>query len=533
MRVERVAKTLIALGMLSLAAGPSGCSRGISGSTDHATSNTPPTNCGVANSGVAYLFFSTSDATCPGKPLAVDAGTDALSNIFYLAPATVFVAGIYDSATRTVNDVHNYALVYAKTSGNFYKVSALKSSGTPTPTQLSSENSAGKICPTFAPTDAPTEAVDLANPDHSQIVYHTPGKNEICNDADDVYKMVRLDMGAADAPITAKQPIGTALHDWTTGAISGWLVNDAGALKKCEANFANCLVASSLEIKNYTSQVSIAGSNRWLVDIDHRLYVYDGDTNTLSAEIHTMVDEIRPLVTAVINDSNRFYFSTGKAPQEIYSAPVDGSASATRLVTATANINGLALSANKLLYWTNTGINAVSKTSGAVIPLVTGSSLITMAAVNANHVYYTAGINEAHPIAGSVNDDGNLKVETPDASWQGFSIVTSWNLTDGFATISQAQTVIRAEGYNALGIGKGFGGAKLYAFDAATATQVALVGTVPTDVVRIYCSSSGANVLCNGSNASLQNDIFLLNAATLNSLVRVTDTPTKSEFLIN
>ncbi len=530
MRVANVAKTFIALGLLSLAAGLSGCSRGISGSTNQPTSNTSPTNCGVVNPGVAYLFFSTSDATCPGKPLAVDAGSDVLSNIFY--PATVFVAGSYDPPTRTVNDIHNHVLVYPKTSGNFYKVSALQTSVTPTPTQLSSENSAQKICSAFAPT----EAVDFANPDHSQFVYRTPGQNEICNDTDDVYKMVRLDMGPADAPVTAKEPIGTALHDWTTtGAISGWLVNDAGALKRCDANFANCQassVASSLEIKSYKSQVSIAGSNRWLVDIDHVLYVYNGDTNTLSAEIHTMVKAISPLVTAVINDSNKFYFSTGKAPKDIYSAPVDGSASATLLATATASINGLALSsANTLLYWTSTEINAVSKTTGAVTSLVTGSSTITMAAVNNSHVYYTAGINEAHPIAGSVNDDGSLKVETPDASWQGFSLVTSWNLTDGFATISQAQTIIRAEGYNALGIGKGFGGAKLRSFDAATTNEVALVGTVPTDIVSIYCSSSGANVLCNGLNGSDQNDVFLLNTVTP-SLVRITDTPTKGEFPI-
>ena len=526
MRVANIAKTFIALGMLSLAAGLSGCSRGISGSTDHTTSNTPPTNCGVVNSGLAYLFFSTSDSTCPGKPLAVDAGTDVLSNIFY--PATVFVAGSYDPPTRTVKNIHNHALVYPKTSGNFYKVSALQTSVTPTPTQLSSENSAQKICSAFAPT----EAVDLANPDHSQFVYRTPGKNDICNDTDDVYKMVRLDMGPADAPVTAKQPIGTALHDWTTGAISGWLVNDAGALKKCDANFANCQ-ASLREIKSYAAQVSIAGSNLWLVDIDHVLYVYNGDTNILSAEIHTMVKEISPLVTAVINDSNKFYFSTGKAPKEIYVAPVDGSASATLLVTAAARINGLALSsANTLLYWTNTEINAVSKTTRAVTSLVRGNSIIAMAAVNNSHVYYTAGINEAHPIAGSVNDDGSLPVATPDASWQGFSLVTAWNLTDGFATISQAQTIIRAEGYNALGIDKGFGGAKLRSFNTATTNEVALIGTVPTDIGSIYCSSSGANVLCNGSNASIQNDIFLLNAVTPNSLVRVTDTPTKGEYPI-
>ena len=532
MRVANVAKTFIALGLLSLAADLSGCSRGISGSTNQPTANTSPTNCGVVNPGVAYLFFSTSDATCPGKLLVVDAGTDVLSNIFY--PATVFVAGDYNFTSLTVNNIHNHALVYPKTTGNFYKVSALKSSGTPTPTQLSSESSAGKICSAFAPT----EALDFANPDRSQFVYRTPGQNEICNDTDDVYKMVRLDMGPADAPVTAKEPIGTALHNWTTGAISGWLVNDAGTLKRCDADFANCQassVASSLKIKSYTSQVSIAGSNRWLVDLDHVLYVYNGDTNTLSAAVHSMVGGINQVVMAVINDSNKFYFSTGKAPNEIYVAPVDGTASAMPLAPAAAtSINGLALSsANTLLYWTSTEINAVSKTTGIITSLIAGSSTITMAAVNNSHIYYTAGINEAHPVAGVVKDDGSPEGETLNASWQGFSLVTSWNLTDGFATISQAQTIIRAEGYNALGIGKGFGGAKLRSFDAATTTEGALVGTLPTDIVSIYCSSSGANVLCNGSNASIQNDVFLLNAVTPNSLVRVTDTPTKGEFPIN
>jgi len=520
MLLEKVAKRFLLLGVLSLSAGLCGCGVGNKGNTD-TTSNSTTITCGVSNSGIAYLFFSTADSTCPDKPRTVDAGTEVKSTIFN--PAWVFPAGTYDSATKTVNAIHNYAMVYANTNGNLYKVSALKGSSSPVPTQLSSASSAETICSVTA------RAIDLANPDNSQIVYRTPGANATCNNNDDTYKMVRLSMGASDAPITAKQPIGTAMHNWSTGAITYWLVNDAGALKRCDANFANCS-GNLLAVSSYASQWAIAGPNRWLLEIDHVVYVYDGDTNTLSAARHS-IGGTNQFVTGSITDGSNFYFVTSNEPRVIYKASVavDGSVMAAAFVTDSANpIGGFTLSTNTLLYWTSTGITRVVKSNGSATALATGTAAGVFA-VNGNHVYYNYTLGSGTPTAGSIDDDGNNKTETASASWSGVAYGTSWNLTDGFAAIYQAQTIIRADGYSA---GTGFAGAKLNSYNAASKALVAALGTVPTDITSISCSSFGPNMLCNGFNATPQSDIFLLNAETVDSLVRVTNTPTKNEYPI-
>jgi hypothetical protein len=515
---ENAVKPFLVLGILSLSAGLPGCGISHAPIATNTTPGIPTIICGVSNSGPAYLFFGTLDTSCPGKPATVDAGTDVLSNIFN--PAWVFLAGTYDSATPAVTDVHNYAMVYANKNGHLYKTSALQNSGAPTPTQLSNVSDAETICSTTV------AATDFANPDNSQIVYQTPGSNSSCFDNDDIYKMVRLGMGSSDVPVSAKQPIGTALHDWSTGTISGWLVKDANDLKRCDANFANCST-SLLPNITYASQLLIAGSNRWLLEVDHVVYVYDGDANTLSA-ITPAIDGVNRVVTGSATDGGNFYFVTSKEPKSIYVAPVVGSVKASKWVSDTTNnIIGFTLSANTLLYWTNTGITKVAKSDGSATTLIAGN-FAGVAAVNGKHVYYTYTDSNATLTAGMIDDDdGNTRLETANAGWRGFVTGTAWNLTDGFAATNQIQTLIRADGYNAV---TGFAGATLRSFNTATTAEVAVLGTLPADTTGIGCSSLGANALCTGSTPTGLTDIFSLNAETSGSLQRVTSTPTKNEF---
>ncbi len=518
MGFENITKAFF-LGVACLAAGLSGC--GVSGTTNLTAEITAPSNCGVANSAsLTYLFFSSLDATCPGKPAVVDAGTDVQSNIFN--PAWIFPTGSYNASTQTVTGIQNHVMVYAKTDGKFYKVSALKGSGLPASTAFSSVNS-DKVCA------AVLSAFDFATPDNSQIVYRSAGANNACYDSDDVYKMVRLSMAITDAPVLAKEPLlfSTAFHDWATGAISGWLVNDAGALKHCDANFGNCS-ASLTTIKNYASVVWIAGSNRWLLDLDHVIYAYNGDTKTLSSALHTInssSDGISHFVTYRTGDGNNFYFTTSKAPQAIYSVPIDGSAQASQinLPSDTDSIAGLTLSTNTLVYWTNTAIKTMAKSGGSATALLTRTSPVVVA-VRDNHIYYHTG--GATPSAGVIDDDVVPNTETANAKWVGFIQGTTWNLSDGFAAIYQTQSIIRADGYTS---SKGSAGASLRSVNTTTTAELVL-GTVPADIVSLYCSSFGANALCNGLNTSTQNDIFFLNADSAGSFLRITDTPDKNEF---
>lgn len=530
MRFEKITHALSIYGVLSLATGVSSCGVGNTPAVD--TTNYASSLCGLDVSGT-YLFFSSIAPTCPGKPPVVDAATEVQWSPFQ--PAWIFAAGTYNPATKTLNNRHHHALVYAKKNGSFYKVSAQTSNPAPASTQLSNITSAEKICTTSSGAIDIVGVIDFANPDNSQIVYGTPGANAICNDSDDTYKMVRLNMGAADTPVNAKRPIGFALHDWATGAISGWLVNDANELKRCDANFENC-TASLKHIDSYAAQLLIAGSNRWLLEIDHDVYVYDDTTREAPKKIFIIIDKNNNVASHVIggvNDSSSFYFVTNEEPNMIYKAPVDGSISASPFVADTIKpVLGLTLSANSLLYWTANGITRVNKSDGAAAAIVTGEfagvtgDFAAITAVNGNQIYYAYSANTI-PTAGIIDDDGTNKIETPAANWLGTAYDTAWNLSDGYAAVPQ--TLIRAEGYNAQG---GFANATLHSITAATRTDTGSLGTLPTGFSSINCSSIGPNALCLGTSSTNQLDVFYLNTTVTNSLTRITTTPTQSEAVL-
>lgn len=489
----------------------------------------------------SYLFYGTGsdlsavDSANPASPITVESENVLQGDSIVDNGDSVFVFGTYDATSKTLSDLHGHAIVYAKANGKLYKVNAMKSGGVPVPVQLSSESAADKICQVVQ------HATDFSNPNNSQYVYRISGGNSVCNDSDDVYKMVRLGMGTTDAPILAKEPVA-ALRNWsTTGLISGWLVNDAGALKRCDANFSNCgaSLKSLLNGGVYPYGVSGAsdlgdGSNRVLLEIvdslDASHYVYDDNAKTLSAPVSDL--------SYLGNDTNKLYFvGDGTGKKGIYSAPIDGSAAATLLVAESVDIFDLRITSNKLVYTTNTAtrteLKAVAKTGVAPTTLETSEGLMSIEidAVNGDHVFYTvfkAGV----PAAGVVDSDLTNKSVTPAAMWIGHAIAPSSSFARTHEYIFPT-TIIRVEGYDALGTGKGFADGTLRSFDTASKAQVAVLGTVPSDINRMNCGYGNGefepNLLCEGS-ALGQIDIFFVNAETSNSLVRVTNTPAKYEY---
>ncbi|TPW16890.1 MAG: hypothetical protein FD130_871 [Halothiobacillaceae bacterium] len=194
------------------------------------------------------------DPAAPAAPITVEAGSDIVTGAFGVSKAIkAFQSGSYNSATKTVTGLHTHAVIYAKTDGKLYRVSGLKS-GSLTPVQLSSENGADQLC--VGATHGADTFTDFASPDNSQYLYALPGSDDTCETGDDIWKMVRLGMSASDAPVVAKRPVSVQ-GDFNTGAIAGWLVHDAGALKKCDANFAAC------GRKRFTKPRSMAAPWRW------------------------------------------------------------------------------------------------------------------------------------------------------------------------------------------------------------------------------------------------------------------------------
>lgn len=500
----------------------------------------------------SYLFYTGSlsavDPANPALPIGVEPGSDLGTVV------AAFQSGTYNSATKILTDLHIHALIYTKTDGKFYKVSALKS-GSLTPVQVSSESAADDLCVNAMHGTA--NFTDYAHVDSSPYLYALPGADNNCETGDDVWRMVRLGMSSTDAPVAAKPPV-MALGDVATGAISGWLVHDAGVLKKCDANFAACGTAVTV-VTNKVNVMLGLGSNRHLLNIDDQLFVYDGNANTLSASLFTI--PAKTSVSALAADDGFLYFAHEKT---LYKAPSDGRVVASVLATESDNIGfQMAVTAGKVVYTTRAQLSAgvlikaaqlkvADKTSGALAQLATASTADeAFFFVNGNNIYYSltdyiasaTGLLTIAPIvAGVIDEAGGGKSETVNATWGGGAIFpTSIDLNKSASLAYPPEKMIRIEGYDALGSGKGFAGGTLKIFDAATGTAGVTLGTLPTteDFSSMNCFGAGDNTLCQAiititpppalPTLPFQTDVFFINTATAGSLTRVTATTDKNE----
>ncbi len=466
-------------------------------------------------------LYAVNPAT-PENPLTIEGAADVVAN-----SVRVFLTKTYTAATQTVSNARPYAMVYVKTDGKLYKVSGLINRDLPTPTQLSNESAADKICDVdiYGRND-----VDLANPDNSSYVYRTPGPNAICGNNDDVFKLVRLDMGANNAPVIAKAPV-IALRNWATGALSGWLVNDAGALKTCDENFKNCSASLHSITSTVKARASVGGTNRYLLEIDNALYMYDGDAQTLSTS--PIFSDSGLNIWQTRSDATNFYFVNNGTSKAIYSAPIDGSATATLMITAeTEDIHAMFVSGGKIVYATLSAIKTKTVADPvkptATKTLISGSVILNW--LSGNHIYYTTNSTSAIPTAGMIDVDGANQSETAAAAWSGLVFANSFRLD----TYDTFDTILRTEGYVSLGAGgTGFGGGALHALNMANPAQHINLGTVPTDILSLDCFSGGwaqsPNVLCQSEDVNSLSDIIFVNTEASNSLARVTSTPAVSE----
>ena len=436
---------------------------------------TPPST-GGSYAASTYLLYAVSvdatgslsalDPATPALPITVETGSDIVMdeddhNIFDPNSYGMYQSGTYNSTTKTVTNLHPHAVIYAKTDGKLYRVSALKS-GSPTPVQVSSESGADLLCVGTVEGFMGTPVSDFANPDNSQYIYVLPGVDSNCNTEDDEWKMVRLGMSASDTPVSAK-PIIEMLLDLNTGAITGWLVIDAGELKKCNANFTACGTTLML-VTSEVNEMLALGSNRSLLNIDDQLFVYDGDANTLSDPIFTI-----PLGAGVIAsaaDDNHLYFAH---EQTIYKAPIDGSDLASELAIESGYIGFLmAVTANKVVYtaganWFMTSsLKVADKATGEITELDTaGTDGIASFFVAGNNIYYNSYNLNREPTAGVINEAGGGQSETPDAAWSGSILSTSTDLSKNDSTPALADLIEHFEHHRVYFAGHD-AGARLY-----------------------------------------------------------------------
>jgi hypothetical protein len=500
---------------------------------------------------LSYLFYSNSlnavDPSSPAASILIEPTANLVQKSAGLsATAEKIQWGNLDSSSKVLTDWHTHAVIFPSTDGRIYQVSALLT-GSLTPVQVSNEAQADQICTSVIGGAA--VRLDFDNVDNSTYLYVLPGADAFCDTNDDVWKIVRLGMSMTDDPIVAKKFV-SELTDINNGAISGWLVHDAGELQRCDADFANCITLST-----------VSDSAKWrlnstfeniLLDINGKLHIYSKVTNTLSPPRFSVPTGTYNSVAD--SDGTTIYFANDNI---LYQMPADGSADATVLHTEINDIQRVVAGNNTVVFQQSINslgveIKSIAKSGGSPISLATrdNDNDILLLYVQEGKVYYNERIFSVAPeftitpiIAGVINEDGTGLSETADSVWFGGKLKTTFNLALGFRVSELLENIFLLEGFDIAGTAGGFAGSTIKVVDPATATVDTTLGDLPTTdkILDFQCLGFGDDQLCStlieiditpAPTIPFQNDVFFINSSISDSLIRVTDTIDETEAVL-
>lgn len=355
------------------------------------------------------VFVAATDPNNPGITYGPTQGM--------YAGARLFITATVAAGQPTTNNQADYAQMYKASDGHLYSVNLL-ASGSPQPTQVSSEanatiddlcslNGASTTLGTTVNYVAVQSYVDYANPSDSVYFYRLPGTSGACNTSTDEVFMVKLGMATTAAPIQALMP-AAVVHDPSSGAITGFVVNEGTALTMYDENFQNRTV-----IYTPTTAMSVVyGLANGGVTAGGGLFVIDGSIvyidyagKTVSAALFT-VPNWNPdkRFNSSANGSTEFFSvntsneaATPVVPTSaVYSMPLDGSAMPTLLANESGTVGQVLVA----IYGTTVAWSVVppggvytirTLATGTTTPVTafTGTGNSGSFVVTANNIYYT------------------------------------------------------------------------------------------------------------------------------------------------
>ncbi|MES2353533.1 MAG: hypothetical protein V4568_03855 [Pseudomonadota bacterium] len=390
--------------------------------------------------------------------------------------------GSYDATSKILLEPYIRHLVFAQ-GGHFFGVILVNNGTMPTPVQISNESGASSLC-----SFNQKQLVDYTNADNTTIVYSRPGADNVCGTSDDEWRAIRLGMGAADAPISAKQPLTGLIN--SSGAAVGWLAIEGNALKRYDINFQNATLLTTFSGSAEELSRAIGGFEQVIVRLGAGLYQYNANNGVLN-----------PLFTLSFGASNNGTLqTTTRDSQAVYLAvgnPVDGTTRLYRVPVAGNNFAEIAselntvvsmeTSANRLLYVLEVGANlrqlkSVPKQGGAtpvtlpILGLQTFTGLNGVVAASGNKVYYNVKRPNDSPVAGVIDDDGANVTDTDGARW--LSIAFSDTLHN-VSSISALSRIIRADGVVSVVGSLNYAAVTISSFNPTTGALIANLGVMP------------------------------------------------------
>lgn len=470
----------------------------------------------IPSTALAQLFFKSGslsriDPADPSAlPLLVDPGNTA--HEFGIIERT------FDAANQEIKDQRVRTILYTKDDGKFYKLGTLKGDSQ-SPAQVSSESGAASICSSEAETDTADHAQSI-------LLYELPGVDGNCTTkGDNLWKMLRLAMNAGDAPLPGKKVISTLLSK-ATGGIVGFLAIDGANLVRCDLNLQNC--TSLIVLSTGAAELEYNPFSGFLILLaDDKLYSYSIDTGLLSSSRYTFA--LSPALISTQRDATHVYFADGL---KLLKLPLDGSANASLLTTESGTIGTIKLTINKVVYLSHSvsgpdtdTLKAIAKNGGAPVALLPATTdAVFLVATAADFVYYNS-IAASIFSSGAIKEDQTAGVNRSNALWISVIFRSSFSAASGFQLIDK---ILRLEGCAFTTCANG----TLLSTDAATHSGDLILGNVPMDIVTFSFNGLANGALGTGTDSGNgnQRDLFYIKADQADSLIRITTTPTKSEF---
>jgi hypothetical protein len=462
-------------------------------------------------------FVAAIDPANPGPVFLGQAGA--------YAGARLFTTGTIVAGSPVLANQAGYAAIYKSSDGHLYRLD-LSITGAPTPRQVSSEANAttDDLCSLSGATASLGTDVnyvaeqfynDFANPENSAYFYRLPGPDGACDTSDDVVFMVKLGMGAGDAPILARMPMAV-IHNPNTGAIMGFVVNEGTALTLYDSNFQNRVVvetpAAPIGVAYALGTAQFTATGRLFLLDGTIVYVNYGNAS-VSAPLFTIPNWTPGKRFPTAANESTLYFSVDTSDRTqtpvtvtsaLYCIPRDGSSGPVQLSTESGMIQSIAapVGSTAVVYsvvpphgsYTIRDVGVSGGQAPSVVTAVTTAGNSGSFVATAGYIYYTTSSFSApdsmtrvfaNTTTGIVAMDGTIVAQPvpnsrfiaqqSDRNGSGWlNVVRARNLTP-VRLVSSADGLTYTE--------DGISGATLEVVDTSTNSVTLNLGTLPAGTI--------------------------------------------------
>lgn len=497
---------------------------------DGSSNLNPPNFSGGGTAATGLQLFVVRDAATNGTTTelrAVNWGANPPTNVAVdnIAPigsnSGIREYLVADGSPAAYTNWRKDLAIYNRGDGTLYRVE-LQLTGTPVTRRVSSQTG-DPICNVYHTNAA------FGGRAQMWYAYEVSGAgigDADCNTPNDnVWRLVRAEMGASDTPIAMYPPVTEIINTDHT-QIVGWLVMNGTNLQRYDATMG-VPAAASIDVGNVTvSHLGTSSSERIALRIGNGLRVFNAAGNSLSAPYFTFVSPIAANTRPYASDATDLYFVDNG---NLYRFALDAPATPLQIGSETIDMSRLLhLTPTRVVFVTTSGaIKSLPKNgdnSTLATPLVTplANEVLVVYAVDSTQVAFN-GVTTTVPNAyraGVTSDTGTGLV-----AFSGYGWVAAPLASTGSAHVPRYEGLLRSaiDGTNLQA------GQPLASYDI-NGNLLFNLGNVPSDI-RVLSAGNvhvGSKILLTGTGPATgggaQKDLFRVDLRAGNSLARVTDT---------